>query len=190
MNSCHFTAWLKVLLVLILHHQIVESGQETVDTVDSSVVPFRIQFRRTDKEFIHTQAVTAIALYQIIRADDISLGLRHLDAVFAGDHALVEELGKRLIKIDNSDIMQELCPETRIQQMKNRMLNAADIHVNRQVLVSLFSGDKLFVIVRIHIAQEIPGGAGPLRHGVRLSLGCLSALRAGAVYPIVHVCER
>ena len=74
--------------------------------------------------------------------------------------------------------------------MKNRMLNAADIHVNRQVLVSLFSGDKLFVIVRIHIAQEIPGGAGPLRHGVRLSLCCLAALRTGAVHPVVHVRER
>ena len=41
--------------------------------------------------------------------------------------------------------------------MQDCMLYAADIHVDRKILVRLLGGDKLLIVVRIHITQEIPG---------------------------------
>ena len=54
-------------------------------------------------------------------------------------------------------IAQELGVETGIQEVKHRMLHAADIHVYRKQGVRLLSGYQFLVIVIIHIAQEIPG---------------------------------
>ena len=114
--------------------------QETVYTVDSSVIPLCIQFRRSYEQLIHSQRITAVIAYQIIRGNDISFGLTHLDTVLTGDHTLVEQLVERLIKVNHSDIIQELGIETGVQQMQYRMLYTADIHIYRQILVCFFSG--------------------------------------------------
>ena len=56
----HFVAYLHHFLrglhaaVLIVHNQIPETVQETIYAVDSSVVPFRIQLRRSYKKLVHS----------------------------------------------------------------------------------------------------------------------------------------
>ena len=47
-----------------------------------------------------------------------------------------------------------------------------------------FGAGKGFLVVRIHVAQEVPRGAGPLGHGVGFALGRSAALRAGRVDPV------
>ena len=70
------------------------------------------------------------------------------------------------------------------------MLHTAVVPVDRRpVFERLFRGERL-VVVRVHIAQEIPGRACPLGHGVSLSLGRAAAARAGRVDPVGHVRER
>ena len=81
----------------------------------------------------------------------------HFNAIFSGNHTLVKKLLERLVKINGADIAQELGVETGIQEVKHRMLHAADIHVYRKQGIRLLSGYQLLIIVIIHIAQEIPG---------------------------------
>ena len=70
------------------------------------------------------------------------------------------------------------------------MLHAAVVPVDGTPVVQCLFGSERFVIVRIHVAQEIPARAGPLRHGVGLALGRAAALRAGGVDPVGHLAER
>ena len=176
--------------VFVVHGQFPETFQETVDTVDSAVIPLRIQFRRSDEELIHSQGITAVISYQIIRRNNVSFGFAHLDPVFAVDHTLVEKLGERLVEIDDPDVMKEFRVETGIQQMKHRMFHTADVHVYREIFVCLFFGDKLFIVFVVHVAQEIPRGTCPLGHRVRLALCCSTADRTGAVYPLIDGRQR
>ena len=74
--------------------------------------------------------------------------------------------------------------------MEHRVFHASDIHIDRKILIRLFTGDKLLFIMAVHIAQEVPGRAGPLRHGVCLPLGRCSADRAGGIYPLIDSGQR
>ena len=74
--------------------------------------------------------------------------------------------------------------------MKHRMLNTADIHINRQIFVRFLAAHQFLVVFIVHIAEEVPGGAGPLRHGIGLSLRRRAADRAGGIYPPVNVGQR
>ena len=53
--------------------------------------------------------------------------------------------------------MKELGVEAGIQEVKHRMLHAADVHIYRQIFVRLLLAYQLFIVVIIHIPQEIPG---------------------------------
>ena len=44
--------------------------------------------------------------------------------------------------------------------------------------------------MRIGIAQEVPGGTGPLRHGIGLALRGAAAAGTGGVDPVGHCCQR
>ena len=50
------------------------------------------------------------------------------------------------------------------------MFHTAVVPVNRHPVIKSFFGRKRFAVMRVQIAQEIPGRTGPLRHGVRLPL--------------------
>ena len=74
--------------------------------------------------------------------------------------------------------------------MEHRVFHTADIHINRQIFVCFFLAYQLFIILVIHITQEVPGRTGPLRHGVGLSLRRSAAARTGGVHPFRNVCQR
>ena len=152
----HLFCRLDILLFAVLE-QVPETFQEAVDAVDAAVIPLGIQLRRSHEELVHSQGVAAVVAHQVIRGDHISLGLAHLDAVLAGNHSLVEQLVERLVKVDHADVTEEFCIESGVEQMQHRMLHTADIHIYRQHLVRLLAGYQFFVIVVVHIAQEIPG---------------------------------
>ena len=83
-----------ISLSLLSMNQVPETVQETGYAVDASVIPLCIQFRRSYEQLIHSQGIAAVIAYQIIRGNNVALGLTHLDAVLAGDHTLVEQLGE------------------------------------------------------------------------------------------------
>ena len=152
----HLTGSLHIL-VLAGHYQIVETVEETGYTLNPPIIPLGIQFRRSHKELIETQGIASVIAYKIIRRNDISLGLTHLDTILSCNHSLIEQFLERLIEVDSSDITEELCIESGVQKMKHCMLYTTDIHVNRQIFVGALSRYQFSVILVVHITQEIPG---------------------------------
>ena len=75
----------------------------------------------------------------------------HLNTVLSCDHALIEQLMERFVKIDHADIIQELCIESGVQKMQYCMLHTADIHIYRQIFVCFLSGNQFFILSLIHI---------------------------------------
>ena len=74
--------------------------------------------------------------------------------------------------------------------MQRGVLHAAVVPVNRRPVFQCFRRGKRLVVVRVHIAQEVPGRTGPLRHGIGLALCRTAAARTGGVYPVGHVRQR
>ena len=81
-------------------------------------------------------------------------------------------------------------PEAGVEQMQGGMLHSAVVPVNRHPVIQGLLAGKGLVVAGIRIAQEIPGGSGPLRHSVGLSLCRAAAVRAGGVYPVRHCRKR
>ena len=94
------------------------------------------------------------------------------------------------VRRHNADVIQELVPEAAVQQMQRGVLHAAVVPVDRRPVFERFLGGQRLVVVRVHIAQEVPGGACPLRHGVGLALCRAAAVRTGGVHPVGHVRQR
>ena len=63
----------------------------------------------------------------VIRIDDIATGFGHLFTVFAKDHALVIELLEWFFGVDHADVVEELVPESRIEQVKDGVFRATDV---------------------------------------------------------------
>ena len=90
----------------------------------------------------------------------------------------------------NADVIQELVPEAAVQQMQRGVLHAAVIPIDRAPVFERFLGAQRLIVVRVHIAQEVPGRARPLGHGVGLALGRAAAVRTGGVDPVGHLGQR
>ncbi len=70
------------------------------------------------------------------------------------------------------------------------MLHAAVIPVHPVPVIKSLLRGKGLVIVGVHISEEVPGGACPLGHSVRLSLSLSAAFRAGSFNPVSHLGKR
>ena len=81
-------------------------------------------------------------------------------------------------------------PKARVQQMQDRVFRPADVAVHGAVGFFNFRVHQGFVIVRVHITQIIPAGAGPLRHGVGFAFSRSAALGASGVDPLRRIGQR
>ena len=104
--------------------------------------------------------------------------------VQAQDHAVGGTLLVRLLGGHNADVIQELVPETAVQQVQGGVLHAAVVPVHgAPILERLLAGDGV-VVLRVAVAQEVPARTGPLGHGVGLALGGGTAAGAGRADPL------
>ncbi len=95
------------------------------------------------------------------------------------DVALVEQALERLLGGHVAQVVQHLVPETGVEQVQHGVLDAADVEVHAAVAgrgagrhhpVPLdFRVHQPLVVDRVQVAQVVPAGAGPLRHGVELA---------------------
>ena len=84
------------------------------------------------------------------------------------NHALVDELLERLFLAAHAIVMEELIPETAVDQMAGGVLRAAHIEVDMApVFVSLLR-DELLIVVGIHVAEVVSAAARKARHGVEV----------------------
>ena len=96
-------------------------------------------------------------------------------------------LGIGLLGVDNTDIIEELMPETGIEQMQRGVLHTAVVPIHGAPVLLGLAGEELLVVVGIHIAQVIPAGTGPVGHGVSLTVSGAAALGASGLDPVGHL---
>ena len=90
-----------------------------------------------------------------MRAHNISFGLRHRRSALE-DHALREQPCGRLAVLNQSQIAHHFAPETRIQQVQNRMRDPANVLVDRKPVFHFRRIEWRIRIVRIAVPVEIP----------------------------------
>ncbi len=71
-------------------------------------------------------------------------------------HALRQQARKGLVKFYQAEVAHDLGPETRIKQVQDGVLDAADVLIHRQPVVHPLV-DHFAVLVGAGVAQEIPG---------------------------------
>ena len=99
------------------------------------------------------------------------------------NHTLIDQLLERLIFANIAQIIEELIPETRINQVSRSMLATAQIQIHlTPVLVRLFAHERL-VVMRIHISQIIGRRTGEARHGTQLQ-------RMTFILPVLRIAQR
>ncbi|MCY1221075.1 hypothetical protein D9M72_331190 [compost metagenome] len=98
------------------------------------------------------------------------------------DHALGEETLERLVERDMTGRLHRAGEEARVEQVQDRVLDAADILIHRQPMVGDLGVGRI-VFPRRGEAGEVPGRIDEGVHRVRLAPGILAAMRAGNVAP-------
>ena len=101
-------------------------------------------------------------------------------------HALRQQLGKRLVDLDQPQIAHHLGPEARVQQVQDGVLDTADVLVHAATAGAAFCPHPVFGtaghhgvrIVRIAIAHEVPRAVHKGVHGVGFASRRLAAHRA------------
>lgn len=82
------------------------------------------------------------------------------------NHALVKEFLEGFLGWHDTDIIEEFVPKTGIEEVKNGVFGTADIDVDRQPLFEQVFIRQFLIVVGVDVAQVVPAGASPLRHGV------------------------
>ena len=176
---------LKLLFALLVDEHPPHTAEKTVHALDAFRVPRLHHLERPHEHLVQAECVRAKLDENVVRIDGIAARLGHLLAVLAKDQSLVDEFVKRLGRRHLAKVEQHLVPKARVQQMQHRVLRSANIQIDprcgivasRTHPVALrFVADKAVVVLRVEIAQIVPATAGPLRHGVGLSLLAVTGL--------------
>ena len=145
-----------VLLGKVLRHS-EDSLQEALAAAHGALIPRGGSAVITHKEDVCAERIRTELLDDVERIDDIAERLAHLRAVSSEDHALRGSLCIRFVRRHCTDIVEEVMPESGVDQMACDVLHTSVVPVNRQPVFELIGICKCLVIVRIDIAQEVPG---------------------------------
>ena len=151
-----------------------EPGEEPEDPLDALVRPVPALDRRPHEADVGSQRVRPEAVDVLSRIDGVAAGLGHLRPV-AGDHSLGEQVGERLLRFEQVHVVQRLDEEARVHQVQDRVLDPADVLVDRHPVVGDLSRPRLLVIAVVQVAEEVPGGIDEGVHRVRLATGLAAA---------------
>ena len=108
--------------------------EEAVDPLHPLVGPVAAALGRAHEADVGAGGVGPVALDVLAGADRVAPRLRHLRPV-AGDHPLGEEVGERLLHVEVTEVGERLGQEARIHQVQDRVLDPADVLVDRQPVV-------------------------------------------------------
>ena len=169
--------------------QVPHTVQEPLGALDGIVGPGSGLLKVADEHDIKPHGVGAVLLHDVVGVHHIAPGLGHLLAALTQDHAVAGALGIGLLSGHHADVIEELVPEAGVEQVQRGVLHTTVVPVHGRPVVQRLLGGQGLVVVGVHIAQEVPGGTGPLGHGIRLTLGRAAALGAGGVDPVGHLGE-
>ena len=96
----------------------------------------------------------------------------------ARDHALVEEGRERLLERHEAEVLQDAREEPRVQEVQDRVLDAADVLVDGRPLLHDGRVEGRLAVLRVDVPEVIPGRVHERVHRVRLAAGRAAARRA------------
>jgi hypothetical protein len=108
-------------------------------------------------------------------------------------HALGQQVGEGLVVLDEPQVAHHLGPETRVEQVQDRVLDAADVLVGRHPVVA--AGIDHGRVRRARrgidaVARVVPGRIDEGVHGVGFALGRLAAFGALAIHEVGALRQR
>ena len=148
--------------------QAPQPREEAVHALDALVGPVRVVVGRPDEEDVAARRVRAVALDVRDGADHVALRLGHLRPV-AGDHPLREQAPERLLRVEQVHVRERLHEEARVHQVQDRVLDAADVLVDRHPAVGHRRVPRRLVVAGVGVADEVPGRVDERVHRVRLA---------------------
>ena len=128
----------------------------------------------------------AVALFNHIRSD---FGSSLCLVGESQNHSLIEQFLIRLVGVDNAQIVQNLVPETAVEQVKHGVLGTAHIQIDRHPVVFGFNRERRRVVCWVGVAQIVPARTCPLRHCVGL-VAAAATILVGNVEPVGGVSQR
>ena len=114
----------------IAHNEAIHAPQKSLNAFDARILPVEIAIGRRGEQAVQARRIGAVARDHLVRRDHVAQTLRHLRAVF-DHHALREQALDRFVVRDHAQVAHELRPEARIDQVQDRMLDAANVLINR-----------------------------------------------------------
>ena len=166
-----------------------QTAEKPGGALDSFVLPVHVLLGRSHEEDVEADGVGAVAVDVVVRGDHVPLRLRHFRAQVA-DHPLVEQARERLPEAEIAKLVQHLRKEAGVEQVQDRVLDPADVLVHRQPVVDEVPAERRLVVLRIRVAQVVPGRVDERVHRVGLALRRAAALRARGRDPVLGRGER
>src|SRR5580765_928320 len=137
----------------VAHEETIHTPEESLDAFDAGILPIEIAVRWRGKQAIQACRICSVARDHLVGRADVSQVLRHLAAIF-DYHALREQPLGGLVVGAHAEIAHELCPEARIDQMQDRVLDAADVLIDAAVaepVLSDLSVERSPVVTRVGV---------------------------------------
>ena len=172
-----------------LVHDAPQPAQEADDPLDHGLRPLHVLVGRAQEEDVEPHRVGAVLATSSSGPDDVALRLRHLRAAHLHP-ALVEQARERLAEAEHPQVVHRLDEEARVEQVAGRVVDAADVLRDGQPVVDDGAVERRLVVVRVDVAQEVPGRVDEGVHRVRLAPPLLAAARAGDAHPLLVGGER
>ena len=154
--------------------------------LDPGRVPVRAVDPRAHEHHEQPQRVGPIPPHVFVGGLDVAARLRHL-AALEDDGPLVPEADHRLVEGQFSQIAKGFGHEAHVQQVQDRVLDAAGVLLHRQP----FPADRLVherrVDLRIDVAVHVPGRVDERVHRVGVASSGAVAFRARRLDELAHV---
>ena len=175
--------------VLIAGDPAEQAREEAVRTFDAGLVPVHVLLGRRGEEREQAARIRAVFHHHVVGVHDVALGFGHGLAVEL-DHALGEEVFEGFIDRDEADVAHHFAPEARVEQVHDGVGDAADVLVDGEPGVDSGGIEGLFGVLRVDVAEEIPGRVHEGVHGVGLAARGFAAFGAGGVDEGIEAGER
>ena len=169
-------------------HEPPGAQEEAMRPLDAALAPLHRELGRSGEEDVEPQGVGPVLRDHVVGGDGVALRLRHHLAVPV-DHALGEEPGHRLVEGDEAQVAHDLGPEARVDEVEDRVLDAAHVEVDGKPVLHRGGVEGAVVLGGREVAVEVPGRVHEGVHGVGLAPGLAPALRAGGVHERGHLVE-
>ena len=163
--------------------------QEAEAAFKARVAPLDVFFRRRHEHHVEPQRVGAVFLEHRVGIDDVALRLRH-DVAVLEHHPLREQALERLVKRHQADVTQDAREEPRVEQVQDRVLDAAAVEVDRHPVRRSRRIEGQFGVLRVAEPQEVPGRIDERVHRVGFPPGRAAAGRTRGLHELRHVRER